>query len=98
MIRILHVPPGEAPEEVRRAWVGLSLPVAYGPVCWQTAGAISGSLNSENTPGFAVLAEDAVRILEESNPKAAAWWKNTLGDRLRETALVFGEAYCEPAG
>ena len=29
-IRIIAVPPGEAPEEIRRAWVGLVLPLAFG--------------------------------------------------------------------
>ena len=29
-VRIIATPPGEAPEEVRRAWVGLELPLAAG--------------------------------------------------------------------
>src|SRR5947199_83534 len=44
-IRIIDVPPGEAPEWVRRAWVGLVLPLApgeYGPRVLAAAGVLTG--------------------------------------------------------
>ena|SRR2546430_8336808 len=31
-IRIVACPPGEAPESVRKAWIGLELPLAPGPL------------------------------------------------------------------
>src|SRR5262249_39552999 len=43
-IRIIATPPGEAPEEVRRAWVGVELPLARGaaePRHWNVVGAVS---------------------------------------------------------
>jgi len=88
-VRIVRRPTGEAPEEVRNAWVGLSLPLVPGyPATgeWQHVGVQSGPrswlgvrlkglLGGPRMRGYAVDTEGAVRILERVNPLAAAWWR-----------------------
>ena len=87
-IRIIGVPPGEAPLWVREQWVGLELPLTrqsaprayyvYGvlsaPRSWlaQWWGIIRGQ--AERIPGYAVESAPAVDILAAANPAAAAWW------------------------
>jgi hypothetical protein len=88
-VLITAVPPGEAPEEIRQAWVGLVLPVAEGesgPTELPGFGVLSGRPEPFNclwrrflgrtttAIGYAVPADTAVAILERASPKAAAWW------------------------
>jgi hypothetical protein len=43
-VRIVRTPPGEAPEEIRRAWVGVELPLRRhetNPQCHPTEGVLS---------------------------------------------------------
>jgi hypothetical protein len=43
-IKIVDTPPGEAPERVRQAWIGVVLPVAApSKWLWRTVGVVSGS-------------------------------------------------------
>src|SRR5579871_3824738 len=74
-IRIIAIPPGEAPEEVRRAWVGLVLPLAKrarGPLLARGFGVLTGQ--RELTHGYAVRSRQAVEILSRHAPEAAEWW------------------------
>jgi hypothetical protein len=89
-IRIIKVPPGEAPESVRQAWVGLSLPLAEGqgirPTTYEACGVLSGPKDLSSTlaawvskrfrlsAGYAVETLAAVEILSHVNPEAAGWW------------------------
>ena len=78
-IRIIDIPPGEAPLEVREQWVGLELPLVGGdPYAMQlkTCGVLTGASEPEETVGYAVSIEDAVRVLEKKSPEAAAWWRS----------------------
>ncbi|HVV15121.1 MAG TPA: hypothetical protein VHD55_01850 [Candidatus Paceibacterota bacterium] len=76
-IRITKVPDGEAPLEVRQAWVGLELPC--GPICGYGDEPPKGVLSNEpikkNMYGFDVPQREALEILEASSPEAAAWWR-----------------------
>jgi hypothetical protein len=89
-VRIIDVPPGEAPEEVRRAWVGLILPVALGEVGPRSTpmyGVLSGprsylghlwrvlTRHSPRAMQYVVPVDCALEILEETSPEAAAWWE-----------------------
>lgn len=78
-VRIVKVPPGEAPEKVRRAWVGLVLPLAdghSGPVQVFTRGVLSGEMETDlPRMQYAVPVDAAVVLLERANPSAAAWWR-----------------------
>jgi hypothetical protein len=90
-VRIIAIPPGEAPQEVREAWVGLVLPIHRGLFgykrSWRSFGVLSapkGELarlwaaltgKAEQRTGYAVNVTAAIRILEVHNWQAANWWK-----------------------
>lgn len=90
-IRIIAVPPGEAPHQVREAWLGLRLPVSKGVLRhrrrWLSAGVLSGPKGIldglrwlvrgkyERRDGRAVGTIVAVDLLEKANPEAARWWR-----------------------
>ena len=110
-IRIVSVPPGEAPLWVRERWVGLQLPLAgrdHGPREVLTSGVLSGPRNRlialwrglrgqlPRKTGYAVDAIEAVRILEQTSPVAAAWWRDNV-PRLqhRRRKFLFAPSACE---
>lgn len=97
-IRIVAVPPGEAPEFVRRAWVGLELPVTAGQV-EADKGVALGVLSQQpvDAPaGYAVDGKTAVAVLESASPEIAAWWReNAPAVVARGYQLIFPAAVCE---
>ena len=109
-IRIIAVPPGEAPFWVRQEWVGLDLPLtrylnpqdAYafgvlsGPQTW--LGQIWNMLlgRAECAIGYAVEGAGAVDILEAKNPDAARWWREHAPQHLEpQRFLLFHAHVCE---
>lgn len=108
-IVIVRRPRGEAPEWVRDAWIGLSLPlvvsdrrtvrgfgVLTGPRRVLQIWAILRRRTVE-VDGFVVNARVAVECLDEHRPDAAAWWRTHAPHLLRNGAgLVFDAAACEP--
>ncbi len=81
-------PIGEAPEWVRDAWIGLSLPmVEHRERNWPTLGVLTGPHSvlkqlwafglgrTKRIPGYLVDAKTAVDLLESANPAAAEWWR-----------------------
>jgi hypothetical protein len=90
-VRIIGVPPGEAPEEVRRAWVGLILPVvpsAHAPRHVPHYGVLSGPYTwlghigrlllgraPARSPCYIVPVDAALDVLKEASPEAVAWWR-----------------------
>jgi hypothetical protein len=77
-IRIVATPPGEAPLNVRRAWVGLELPLAPGeqgsPRILPVVGVVS-SRPGGATAGYVVEGRVAIARLEAHDSMAAMWWK-----------------------
>src|SRR5262245_44234252 len=88
-IRIIGTPDGEAPEEVRRAWIGLVLPVAPGFEKRRfafTSGVLSRPQSLagwlwalftgrfKERHGYVVDASVAVEKLAAHAPDAARWW------------------------
>lgn len=80
MIEIVRIPAGEAPEWVRQAWVGLVLPCD--PYLGYGMNPEKGVLLLKENGGiqrkrfsFAVLQKDALGILRNYSPNAAAWWR-----------------------
>ena len=74
-VRIVQPPPGEAPEEIRRAWVGLDLPLQRGasePRQQQSLGVLSGRAPEVGT-GFLVSGNKAITALASHAPEAASW-------------------------
>jgi hypothetical protein len=63
--RVVAPPPGEEPEELRQAWVGLELPLRKHQ---------SGSTEE----GYSIAGPEAVKLLAAHNPTAAQWWHTRL--------------------
>jgi hypothetical protein len=100
-VRVVALPPGEAPEEIRGAWIGLELPVAGRHAEGGSQG-VSGVLSNQPAEcgaGYAVDGAEAVRILAAQDPEAAAWWRShaphVLGNGYQ---LVFPAEVCEQVG
>ena len=112
-IRIIGVPAGEAPEHVRQAWVGLTLPVLRGPMRFPSIGVVTGPktyfggiaafLTGRTSPayGYAVDTRTAVDVLAAANPEAAHWWRANVPHLFKSgQALIFDAEVCqeEPSG
>jgi hypothetical protein len=110
-VRIIAIPPGEAPESVRKAWVGLELPLAPGEGGARFArgfGVLSGpkstlahitrSLNGEGIPqrGYVVDGQDALEVLTLYAPEAARWWEENAPYAVaRGRKLIFAAEVCK---
>jgi hypothetical protein len=109
-IRIVGVPPGEAPFWVREQWVGLKLPLTRhsAPGAFYVFGALSmprtrlaqlwGIIRgrAERIRGYVVESVDAVDILASSSPAAAAWWRENSPQLIGPRRyLVFHEHVCQ---
>ena len=111
VVRIIDVPPGEAPLEVRRAWVGLELPVlGKRPVRYLASGVLTGPNSRAQTllhlltfrlvvqTGYVIEAPSAIDILATVNPEAAQWWRTHARHAIRpKRKLLFPTHCCEPA-
>jgi|GEM_PF-2409638 hypothetical protein len=88
-IKIIKIPEGEAPFEVRQAWVGLTLPCepvfGYPKLESPERGVVTGQPNQSRRSVFLVPVVSALEILEQSDPEAAQWW--------RECAFLGGECF-----
>jgi hypothetical protein len=109
-IRIIGVPPGEAPEWVRRAWVGLALPLApgeTGPRTLPGSGVLSGPRGCVAglahlllfrviwQRGYVTDAARAVWLLAEHAPEAAAWWHEHVPHAVRPGRhFIFAAEVC----
>jgi len=92
-IKIIGIPPGEAPLDIRREWVGLSFPVVGDEARDMPAyGVITGT--PIKTDGYVVETSVALNELKKKSPLAAAWWKanpyQTPG-----SCLIFDSWVCE---
>jgi hypothetical protein len=100
-VRVITTPPGEAPEEVRRAWVGLELPLAAGEKDARDldiAGVISGQVVGV-TQGYAVDGKRAIRLLAGHDTHAAEWWWHNAPHVARSGyQLIFPVNVCEKVG
>ena len=100
VVKIVQVPVGNAPEWVRQVWLGLELP------CFPVAGLLGfrqekeirgEPMNCGRSRYVVVVPQDeALKILEAKNSKAADWWKSqgfpkTSGDKY----FCFGESEVE---
>jgi hypothetical protein len=110
-VRITGVPPGEAPEWVRRAWVGLVLPLASGengPRTRRGAGVLTGPRGCATAlvhlllgrttlwTGYVIDADVAVWLLAERSPEAAAWWRENAPHALQPgRRFIFPQEVCE---
>lgn len=103
-IRITSMPTGEAPEWVRREWVGLVLPTTSSEegrdtfteevVEGEYKGALGGPPDPDNMGGFHVQTRKAIEALSAKNLEAGNWWKKNVNLGAIEH-LVFGRKFCE---
>ncbi len=96
-VRIVAVPPGEAPEKIREQWVGLVLPLSPNfPPDVQSGG--SGIFSGIEDPavGYVIEIEDAISALAKKSPASAAWWREHAAHLFSEGGtLLFDEEVCE---
>jgi hypothetical protein len=95
-IRITDTPPGEAPVAIRRAWIGLELPLEGETTARPMA--VVGVLSDEAaaTTGYAVRGRTAVRLLDSHAPAAADWWRENAAHVMDNGyQLVFPADVCE---
>ena len=108
-IRIINIPPGEAPEHVRAAWIGVVLPLAApGARSIETVGVLSrpktrlGLVSARlfgrttHLSGYVVEAHRAVEILATRAPDAATWWRENCPFSIQPGELfVFPAEVCQ---
>jgi hypothetical protein len=111
-VQIIGVPPGEAPEEIRRCWVGLTLPLAVaGPQSRLGSGVLTGPRGLGATithffagklvrhDGYIVDASAAVEILAAHSPHAAKWWREHVPHAVRPgRKFIFAAQVCREVG
>ena len=113
-LRIVAIPPGEAPAWVREKWVGLELPLAQsssGAFTWRSAGVLTGPrgfaaraaglLRGElrEQRGFVVNVIQAIAALERASPEAARWWRTNAPHLMKPSRhFVFPEAVGQLVG
>jgi len=109
MIKIVRRPVGEAPDWVRDAWVGLSIPLALPGLRRSLGlGVLSGPKNrvlrlwalvrgkGQSLTGYIVNAKEAVDRLQSVRPDAAEWWRQNAPALLDgKRCFVFDAAACE---
>jgi hypothetical protein len=109
-IRIVRRPIGEAPENIRDAWIGLTLPVSPirpQAITARTFGVLSGPRSrlasrlrlflggGERVTGYPVDVAVAVEILRKVNASAADWWVVNAPHLFRDgRRFVFHEECC----
>lgn len=108
-ITIVRRPIGEAPDWVKDAWIGLSLPVAIPEQrTLSTVGVLSRPKTrlhfwwaalrgrTEKVTGFIVDARRAITLLSAVRPDAADWWvENAPYFAAGEEMFIFDAACCE---
>jgi hypothetical protein len=110
-IRIKSTPPGEAPENIRQAWIGLEIPVPprfaerrnvfgvgvlSGPTTW--LGQLIAILmgRAQRESGYVVEARVAVDLLSIRSPEAADWWRQHAPQLIAPGKyLLFAAEACE---
>lgn len=109
-VKIVAIPPGEASEHIREAWVGLVLPLVVPSVksVWVVGGVLTSPKtywgqwlrflfgNRRREAGYVVNVATAIALLERANPSAAAWWRKNTPELLAPNRnFIFAIEACE---
>ena len=110
-IKIIDIPPGEAPEDVRRAWIGVVIPLARksaNPVRRRGFGVLSGPRirlvafvrwlvgGGSREHGYIVDAKTAFDLLASHDRVAHEWWREHTPHLFHERQqLLFHDHACE---
>lgn len=112
-IEIVRAPAGEAPDWVREAWVGLTLPLAErGLRAFYTSGVRSGPKTVigswwylltgrlKRSEGYVVMSAVAVELLGAVRPDAADWWRGEADGfyLCPNTKFIFDAPACRELG
>lgn len=87
-VRVTRVPSGEAPEEIRREWVGIIIPLLYEESVEATSLGIMTGRSEGTRTGWVVPALVAFCLLMRQSPHATDWWFDQRGWG-RDDALIF---------
>ena len=101
-VKIIAVPHGSAPNEIREIWVGAVLPLAVGanlPRIHYVKPGLWSWFRAWFFPKlyYAVSVDDALAVLEKISPNSAHWWKqNCPGLVGSNRVFLFAIEECEP--
>jgi hypothetical protein len=94
-IRVTATPPGDAPEEIRRAWIGLELPLSKVGVQDLDGEGVLSRRGAGSVRGYVVLGKTAVALLASQAPEAAEWWRRNAPHVVASGyELIFPESTC----
>jgi hypothetical protein len=104
-ITIIRRPAGPAPEWVRDAWIGITLPTSekrpmslFAMLEFPTSlgGALKMIARGRLRPikGYRVKASDALCILKQTHPEAAQWWKENAAFYVKGNKRFLFDADC----
>jgi hypothetical protein len=88
-LKIVALPAGDAPESVRKEWVGLVLP--FTDIVDESSEVITEKCIKKL--GFVVPAWDAIAILKQKSLAAAIWWESN--HLIVPPIFVFEKDVCE---
>jgi hypothetical protein len=98
-VRVIDVPPGEAPDWVRQAWIGVELPTRHKEPRAVPVYEIRSGESAGEWVGYAVDGRAAVRAVAAVSPEAADWWRANLpAVTTPGYQLVFPADVCERVG
>lgn len=83
-IRIVKVPAGEAPLEIREKWVGVEMSCVFSEKNTNTARGVLTGVEMPQYDAYVVLQSEAIEALREKHPDAAKYW-NSVGFPQGET-------------
>ncbi len=109
-IKIIDTPPGKAPEEIRKQWVRLVLPLAppenrksnmqvllTKPKCYLGIFVASREEDFLTNGAYFVSSPEAIGVLSIASGAAARWWCKTVPHFLKpHSAFLFSAACCIP--
>ena len=90
-IKIVEVPDGEAPLEVREKWVGAILTCVRVDTMEHALGVVSHRPSPSRRNVWIVPQEEAISALEKIAPEAAKWWREN-GYPRGGGGFTFGES------
>jgi hypothetical protein len=95
-VKIVATPGGEAPLDVREAWVGLTLPLSDPtPQTFEPMGVLTHTRQPPRV-GYQVEGWRAVNVLAKKAPWAAAWWREKAPHVLAPCyQLIFSADVCK---
>ena len=92
-IEIIKLPPGDPPEEIRKAWIGCRITLTEQPKQpIKQRGVLGGK--AQNEGGYHVSGWAAMQVLKRRNEAAAAWWYRNVPN-IEHTELIFAKDVCE---